>query len=250
MTRRVLITGAASGIGAAVARRLAGPDVRLFLHTRKSEAALAAVASEARASGAHVDWAFSDLAEAGAGAGLVAKAADVFGGLDQVVANAGFAQAGGIEATDRGQLDASHAAMTGAFFEIASAAVPHLKKSDTGRVVAVSSFVAHVFDAERLFAASAAAKAGVEALVRTLARELAADGVTVNAVVPGYTQKDAGGHSSIGDAAWERAAKRTPTGRIATPDDVAALVAFLLSDDAGQITGQAIHVDGGLGLGT
>ncbi len=249
MSRRVLITGAASGIGAAVVRRLADPDARLFLHTRKSKDALAAVASEARAAGAHVDWAFSDLAEAGAGKALVEQAAAVFGGLDQVVANAGFAQAGGIEAADRAGLDASHAAMTGAFFEIASAAMPHLKQSDAGRVVAVSSFVVHVFDADRLFAVSAAAKAGVEALVRTLARELAGHGVTVNAVVPGYTQKDAGGHSSIGDEAWERAAKRTPTGRIATPDDVAALVAFLLSGDAGQITGQAIHVDGGLGLG-
>ena len=131
---------------------------------------------------------------------------------------------------------------------LATAALSELQRSPHGRVVAVSSFVAHRFDPDTPFPVSAAAKAGLEALVRSLAAQLAADGVTVNAVVPGYTRKDAAGHSALSAGAWQRAAALTPLGRIAEPDEVAALIAFLLSAEARHITGQAIHVDGGLSL--
>ena len=249
MSRTFLITGAASGIGAATARRLAGPDIRFLLHTRKSAEGLEGVANDLKDAGARVETALADLSEPGAAAGLIGRAVDVFGGLDGVVANAGFAQAGHFGEVDRAALDASMTAMTGAFFDLATAAMEPLKQSGAGRIVAVSSFVAHVFDGDRPFAVTAAAKAGMEALVKALARQLAADGVTVNAVAPGYTQKDATGHSALNPETWERAAKRTPTGRLAQPDDVAALIEFLMSAQARQITGQVIHVDGGLTLG-
>ncbi len=249
MSRTVLITGGASGIGAATARRLAAPGVRLLLHTRKSADGLEAVAAEARSAGAEVATVMADLGDAGAGAALVARAVETFGGLDQIVANAGFAQAGSVTDGNRAALDAGLAAMPGAFLDLAAAAAEPLRASDHGAVVAVSSFVAQVFDGDRPFAVTAAAKGALEALVKALARELADAGVTVNAVAPGYTRKEASGHSALGNDAWKRAAARTPTGRLTEPDEVAALVCFLLSADARQITGQVMRVDGGLSLG-
>lgn len=248
-----LVTGAASGIGAATVRQISSHSAALAIHTRgsseTSRARLETTAAVARQQGAEAETFLGDLGEPGAGARLVEQALARFGRLDHLVSNAGFADKRPIAELSRGDLDRSLAAMTGAFFEMAKAAAPALKSSGQGRVVFVSSFVAHRFVPGGLFPASAAAKAAGEALTRALAAELASSGVTVNAVVPGYTQKD-GGHTALGADGWRKAAEATPLGRIAEPQDIAALIAFLLSPAARHITGQAIAVDGGLSLGT
>ena len=247
-----LITGAASGIGAATVRQIAARSQGMVLHTRghseTSRTGLETIAGIARQQGADVVTRTGDLGEPGAGALLVNAALERFGRLDHLVSNAGFADKRGIAELTRAELDRSHATMAGAFFEMAKAAAPALRQSQQGRVIFLSSFVAHRFVAGGLFPASAAAKAAGEALTRALAAELAPDGVTVNAVVPGYTRKD-GGHSALAADGWRKAAEATPLGRIAEPDDIAALIAFLLSPVARHITGQAIAVDGGLSLG-
>lgn len=247
-----LVTGAASGIGAATVRAIAAGSGGLALHTRgENEASrqrLEQVAIELRRTGLDVLTLYGDLGKGGAGAQLVAATVEHFGGLDHLVSNAGFADKRTIAELDRASLDRSHAAMTGAFFELAQAAAKPLAASGRGSLVYLSSFVAHRFVPGGLFPASAAAKAAGEALMRSLAAELAPAGVTVNAVIPGYTQKD-GGHSALAAEGWQRAAEATPLGRIAKPADIAALIAFLLSSGARHITGQAIAVDGGLSLG-
>ena len=246
-TRRILITGAASGIGAAVARALAAPDVALLVHTRRNQAGLEAVASELRAAGAEVAIALGDLAVSTTADALVAEAAARLGGLDVLVSNAGFADRTPFATLTDAAMAASVEAIQGAFFRLARAALPHLRAARHGRIIAVSSFVAHTFRTDvTTFPASAAAKAALEALVRALAIEMGPAGVTVNAVVPGFIAKDAGAHRAIDPAALAQQAARIPLGRIGQPADVAAAVAFLASPAAGYITGQALHVDGGL----
>jgi NAD(P)-dependent dehydrogenase (short-subunit alcohol dehydrogenase family) len=246
-----LITGAASGIGAATAREIAARCRALVLHTRgssaTSRAGLETTAAVARQMGSEVLTLTGDLAEPGAGGEIVAAAVARFGRLDQIVSNAGFADRRPLTELSRADLERSLAIMAGAFLDLARAGAPHLARSKAGRVVFVSSFVAHRFVPGAIFAASAAAKSAGEAMMRALAAELAPAGVTVNAVVPGYTRKD-GGHSALNPDAWRAAAAATPLGRIAEPADVAALIAFLLSPSARHITGQAIAVDGGLSL--
>jgi len=245
--RVVLVTGAASGIGAAVCRRLAAPGVALAVHTRRNEANAEAVAATARESGAATEIFLADLADPASPADLVARTVARFGHLDVLVSNAGFADRTPIATLDDAAFARSLDAIQWAFFRLARAAIPHLRTAQDPRIVAVSSFVAHTFrNGVPAFPASASAKAGLEALVRALALELAPANITVNAVVPGFIRKDTGAHVALDPAASARRDQHIPLGRIGLPEEVAAAIAFFVSPDAAYITGQALHVDGGL----
>ncbi len=245
--RIMLVTGAASGIGAAVCRAMAAPGMALLVHTRANREGAESVATEIRAKGAEAVVAFGDLADPAVAPALVAKAVEQFGGLDVLISNAGFADRTRFASLSDAAMTASVEAIQGAFFRLARSAVPHLKAGRDPRVLAVSSFVAHAFRNDvPLFTASAAAKAGLEALVRALALELAPSGVTVNAVVPGFIRKDPGAHVAIDPERLRRQVAGVPLGRVGLPGEVAAAIAFLASPAAGYITGQALHVDGGL----
>ncbi len=245
--RRYLVTGAASGIGAACVRAMAGPDTAFLVHTRRNRAGAELVAGAAREAGALAEVMLADIADAEAPAALVAGAQAAFGGLDVVVANAGFADRKPMLQQDEAGFARSFDTILWAFLRLARAAAPAVAATEHGRIIAISSFVAHVFrPSVASFPATAAAKAAVEALSRGLALELAASGTTVNCVAPGFTRKDATGHSALTAEQWAQVTSNIPLGRLGTPDDVAAAVAFLASPAAGYITGQVLHVNGGL----
>jgi 3-oxoacyl-[acyl-carrier protein] reductase len=167
-----------------------------------------------------------------------------------VVSNAGFADRRAVGALDRAAWDESLAAMTSAFFELATAAKPWLVKAAVaGRLVGVSSFVAHAYARGLpMFPASAAAKAGIEAFARAMAVDLAPSGGTANCVAPGLIEKDPDAHVAISRDRIAEMSKLVPLGRYGKTAEVAATIAFLCSPGAGYVTGQTIHVNGGLTL--
>jgi len=250
MNRVILITGASSGIGAATARALAAPDTAIALHARKNREGAEKVAKTVREAGAQALVVEGDLAKPDTARRLVNEAASSFGQLDIVVSNAGFADRRAVGALDRAAWDESLAAMTSAFFELATAAKPWLVKAGTaGRLVGVSSFVAHAYARGLpMFPASAAAKAGVEAFARAMAVDLAPSGGTANCVAPGLIEKDPDAHVAISRDRIAEMSKLVPLGRYGKTAEVAATIAFLCSPGAGYVTGQTIHVNGGLTL--
>ncbi len=245
--RTILVTGAASGIGAAVCRTIASPETAILVHTRRNRDAAQAVAEQARQAGALAEVALGDLADPDTASALVAETIGHYGRLDILVSNAGFADRTAFTDLTNQALVASTEAIQGAFFRLAQAALPYLRQAQDPRIIAVSSFVAHTFRSDiTAFPASAAAKAGLEALVKSLAIALGGNGVTVNAVVPGFIRKDSAAHRAIDPSALAAQIARIPLGRIGEPAEVAAVIAFLASPAAAYVTGQTIHVNGGL----
>ncbi len=235
--RKALVTGASSGLGLACAQALAAEGVQVVLASRSAERLEAAVA----AIGGSASWIAADVSDTEAATALVADATERLGGLDILICNAGGPPAGNFESTDLAAYEPALRLNLLSTVALCTAAVPAMRAQGWGRVVAVTSIT--VREPNPRLILSNTARAGVTGFLKTLAREVAADGVTVNSIQPGLHATDRL-KSVYGDDIDEVMA-RTPSGRLGDPADFGQVAAFLCSEAAGYITGAAVPVDGG-----
>lgn len=242
--RSVLVAGGATGIGQAVVRALRARGDRVLLADRNARGA-AALCAEAGAGSA---TAFAcDLADPAAPAAAVAAAVEAHGGLDVVFANAGMLLARPLAAWTVAEWDLSMAVNLRAPFLLAQAAAPHLRRSGRGRLIVTASTGG--LRGHAGMPAYHASKAGLLNLVRALADELGPDGITVNAVTPGWIETPFNDpfwrHQADPDVSRRALDASLPLRRQGTPDDVVGAVLFLASESARYVTGESIVVDGG-----
>ena len=244
---RALITGASRGIGAATAVAFASPGRRLVLTSRGKSEALSACIAQCEALGAEVHHLISDLSVDGEAERLADQAIEVLGGLDVLVNNAAQSIDQLALRTRPAQLQLMLRVNLEQVFWLSKAALRTMIRQRAGRIINISSIVAQrPAPGQSVYAMS---KGGLEAMTRALAVEVARRGVTVNAVAPGWveTEMSAPARERLGE---EKLASQIPLGRVASPGEIASVVAFLSSPAASYITGQTITVDGGLSLST
>lgn len=244
--KRAIVTGSAAGIGAAIAERLAAEGARILIADRNADGA-EAMAAKLRGAGADAAALGVDVASADSVRGMVEHCVARFGGLDILVNNAGIVhpQDGEIETTPDEAWDRTLAVNLKGVFLCSKHAVPAMAAAGGGAIVNISSIVALVgsYPAQIAYTAS---KGGVLAMSREMAVGLARRGIRVNAICPGWTATEMAMGLMQDEGAFELRRMHIPMGRMGLPAEIAATAAFLVSDDASYITGQAFPVDGGL----
>jgi 3-oxoacyl-[acyl-carrier protein] reductase len=237
-----LVTGAARGIGAGIARRIARDGAKVVVNYSRSAEAAGAVVQSIRKAGGEAIAIRADLGEPQQIAPMIEAGMKAFGRLDILVNNAAVGQRMTLDQVTPEGIDRQFAVNVRGLLLACSAAAKVM--SDGGRMINLSSGIVRArVPGSAIYAGT---KAAVESITRCLAAELGPRGITVNAVSPGLVQTDMLA-SSVPEAVQKMLVAQTPLGRLGNVDDIADVVAFLASDDARWISGEVIPVNGGLG---
>lgn len=238
-TRTAIVTGGSGGIGQGICKRLAREGYQVVVHFSSNQDAADAVVAEIESAGGRAVAFQADVTDEAAVAKLFSRTWETFGSIDLAVANAGVGERGPISEYDIKEFDWTVAVnLRGAFLTLREAA---RTVTDNGRIIVISSQLARRPMAG--IGVYAATKAAVDALIVSLAAEIGGRGITVNSVQPGSTSP--GMFDKNDDDLKEKFRQMSPFKRLGTPEDCAALVAFLASEDGQWITGQCIKADGG-----
>jgi 3-oxoacyl-[acyl-carrier protein] reductase len=235
-----LVTGATGGIGASIARTLHGAGANLVISGTR-QAALDRLLEELGERAVAIPCNLSDADDVNT---LIKSAEEASGPVDILINNAGMTKDGLAMRMNDDDWESVLAVDLSAAFRLSRAALRAMLKARWGRIINITSVVGHTGNPGQ--ANYAAAKAGLGGMTRSLAAETAARGVTVNCVAPGFIQ------TAMTDALNEKQKaailERIPSGKMGTPEDVAAAVLYLASDAGGYIIGQSIHVNGGMAM--
>ncbi len=237
-----LVTGGSRGIGRAACVALAEAGARVVINYKANAEAAKDTLREVENCGGRAEAIQFDVADEAGVASAVSEVHERLGRIDILVNNAGLAADQLMLRVGEEDIDAIFATnVKGAMF-CAKACLRPMMRAKTGRIVNLSSVVAEAGNPGQ--AVYASSKAAVIGLTKTLAREYASRGITVNAVAPGYIKTDM--TAGLSEALEQKVVEQTPLGRIGTPQEVAAAIVFLASDEAGYITGQVVRVNGGM----
>ena len=236
-----IVTGASRGIGEAIAKQLSSCGAKIILIARNSDQ-LVAVKETIISNGGIAESMVGDVSNLNSISEIVTNTIDKWGRIDILVNNAGIARDNIIMRMKEDDWDSvMNINLKGCFNGIKSVARPMIKNK-AGRIINITSVIGQIGNAGQ--SNYAASKAGIMGLTKSMAKELGSRNITVNAVAPGYITTDM--TNELNDEVKDQLESSIPLGRLGTPDDVANLVCFLASDEAGYITGQTFNVDGGM----
>ena len=242
--KTAVVTGGSRGIGRAICLKLAGQGANIVLNYAGNAAAAEETRAACEALGVRALAVQGDVADPAACNALIDTAVETFGQVDILVCNAGITRDNLLmRMSDEEFQKVIDTNLKGTFHCMRAVIRPMMKKR-RGRIISISSVVGLMGNAGQIN--YAASKAGVIGMTRSLAREVASRGITVNAVAPGFIRTDM--TDVLSDAVKEGILRSIPLGKLGEAEDVANTVLFLASDEAAYITGQVLSVDGGMAM--